>query len=157
MSTPTREELLAMSNTELVELWNRKALGPELSSWKRKKELLVDRILEGFEAIEPEPEPEPKSERTIRVAALELMCQVEYYEDKTKKSGPDNVVDEGHKNARSVGLPYLEIIRRIKEEFPEAQTSVACLRWYGVKARVEEFGYEGYRLVQRRPRASGKK
>jgi len=61
-------------------------------------------------------------------------------------------VEAGAKGARSVGIPYDEIIRRIKDEFPEAKTTAACLRWYAVKVRVEEFGYEGFRLSQRRPR-----
>lgn len=91
--------------------------------------------------------------RTIRAAAIDLLCHVEFFEDRTKK--PDtllNAVKEDHPQSRSVGLPYDEIIRRIQAEFPDCQTTVACLRWYSVKIRVEEFGYEGLRLPQRRPR-----
>lgn len=94
--------------------------------------------------------------RTIRSAAIELLCKVEHFEDRDEKSGPDNVVGPNKKNARSVGVPYDEIIRRIKAEFPECQTTVACLRWYSVKIRVEEPGYEKLRLPQRRPRAKPK-
>lgn len=98
-------------------------------------------------------------ERTIREASLEWLCHVDHHEDRTKKTGPENVVPANHPNARSVGLPYLTIIERIVEEFPDADTSVACLRWYAVKVRAEEIGYEGYELPQRRPRAkpAGKK
>lgn len=84
---------------------------------------------------------------------MDLLCHVDYYEDRTKASSADNRVAADHPQARSVGLPYLEIVRRVRDEFPGANTSVACLRWYSVKMRVEEFGYEGYRLAQRRPRA----
>jgi hypothetical protein len=101
--------------------------------------------------------PVEKSNRTIRAAALELLCHITHYEDKKQKSGPDNVVLKAgvlpKTVERSVGLPYDEIIRRLQDEFPDAQTTVACLRWYSVKARVEEFGYEGYKLPGRRPRA----
>ena len=167
------KDMKEMTGNELVDLYN--GLDPETKlskPWKQGKDKLIDMI----EAQRKEQsrakkkaarkaaaaarkqngleEPEDKKpERTIRIAALELMCQVQYYEDKTEKSSPDNRVPADHKNARSVGLPYLDIIDLIKEEFPDAQTSVACLRWYAVKARVEEFGYEGYKLVSRRPRA----
>lgn len=90
---------------------------------------------------------------TIRAAALKWLCHVEYYENRDEKVGLSNVVDAKHPKARSVGLPYLEIVERIRTEFPGCETSVACLRWYSVKVRAEEFGYEGYRLCQRRPRA----
>ncbi len=94
--------------------------------------------------------------RTIRLAAIELLCEVDYFEDRDKKSGPDNVVGHQKKSARSVGVPYNEILRRIRVEFPDCGTTVACLRWYSVKIRVEEPGYEGLRLPQRRPRAKPK-
>lgn len=163
----------AMTGSELVDEYN--GLDPEkpLSKpWKSGKDKLIAMIedLKKQRSAEKkaaakkaadaarkqqdlEEEKDEKPARTIRVASLELMCQVDYYEDKTKKPGPDNRVPADHPNARSVGLPYLDIIDLIKDEFPGAETSVACLRWYAVKARVEEFGYEGYRLVSRRPRA----
>ena len=96
--------------------------------------------------------------RTIREASLEWLCHVVYYEAKTKKSDAENRnISHTDKNARSVGLSYSEIIDRIQAEFPGAKTSVACLRWYAVKVRANEFGYEGYNLVQRRPRAKPSK
>jgi hypothetical protein len=36
---------------------------------------------------------------------------------------------------RSVGLSYDEILTRVREEFPDCNTSVACLRWYCVQLR----------------------
>lgn len=152
---------------------------PELKSWKKAKALLVDQIeelrnrvhmaeeaerLAAEEAdrtvedettddVPPEATEKTTGERTIRAAAIELLCLGAYYEDRTKKSGDDNRVEASDKTARSVGLPYDEIIRRIQAEFPECSTTVACLRWYSVKIRVEEHGYEGLKLPQRRPRA----
>ena len=108
--------------------------------------------------IEEEPaKAPPMKTMTIRERALELMCAIEYYEDKNKKPGPENRVEGDHKNARSVGLSYKEIVAMIREEFEGSETSVACLRWYAVKVRAQEAGYEGHRLCQRRPRTSGKK
>lgn len=149
------------TNKELVELHNQLASKSNgevktLSSWKGKKSVLVDRV-EGLRRRFGEKPKASTTDKTIREASLDLLCHADYYEDKTKASTSDNVVDASHPNARSVGLPYLEIIERLKEMFPDAQTSVACLRWYAVKVRAEEFGYEGYKLAQRRPRAKPKK
>lgn len=106
----------------------------------------------GVEVVE-DVAPEPTGARTIRAAAIDLLCRVEYHEDRNKKSDPTNRVEASVPGARSVGLAYDDIIQAIKAEFPDANTSVACLRWYSVKIRVEEHGYEGLRLPQRRPRA----
>lgn len=92
------------------------------------------------------------SEPTIRATAIELLCYVAYYENKDEKASDENRVSADHPSARSVGLPYNEVLDGIMIVFPEAKTSVACLRWYSVKIRGEELGYEGLRLCQRRPR-----
>lgn len=102
---------------------------------------------------EPIPD-EPK--RTIKSTSVDLLCHVAFYENRTEKSSDENRVEADNTEARSVGLAYDEIIRRIQEEFPGCKTSVACLRWYSVKIRVEEHGYEDLRLPQRRPRAKPK-
>lgn len=103
---------------------------------------------------EPEASDGAKSDRTIKAASVELLCHVAYYEDRDAKIDPENnVVEASNPKARSVGLAYDEIIRRIQDEFPGCSTTVACLRWYSVKIRVEEHGYEDLRLPQRRPRA----
>lgn len=96
---------------------------------------------------------QPK-EGTIRKFALDLLCEVDYYEDKTKPSNGENFVTSDHPQARSVGYTYAAIIDKILDEFPKAGTSVACLRWYAVKIRGEEFGYQGFKLAQRRPRSA---
>lgn len=107
----------------------------------------------------PKKESKPKAEksdepvRTIKQASLELMCLVDFYENKTtgeRDNGPN------YTNARSVGLSYAEILRRLADEFPDAKTSVACLRWYAVKVRTGERYYEGYVLPQRRPQERAK-
>ncbi len=152
---------------ELVEKHNDLAFATGqdvLKYWKGKKSVLTERIddlsaeLKDMEAHTKEAEKE--SPRTIRQAAIELLCHVDYHEDRDKPSGPDNYVAVEHEGARSVGLPYNRIIQSILDEFTplgKCETTVACLRWYAVKIRVEEHGYEGLRLPQRRPRAKSKK
>lgn len=178
-------QLQALSTEELVGIYNGLADKP-LKSWRRKRELLIERIENlrtpaqkagmaetenqlgegGYGGITSEVTEDAPTEdivtdetgndndaRTIRIAALELLCLVDHYENRDEKSSPENRVAKDHPKARSVGIPYLEIISRIQVEFPDCETSVACLRWYAVKVRAEEFGYEGWRLCQRRPRA----
>ena len=168
--------LATQSNAELVGIYNGLCPDKPLSSWKGRKDVLIGRIhaLAEKSSASPESDTAPKATekvsadetvqnktgkqdaRTIRAAATELLCKTEYHEDRNVKSGPENVVDAGHKGAHSVGIPYDEIIDRIRVEFPDCQTTVACLRWYSVKIRVEEHGYEGLRLPQRRPRAKSR-
>ncbi len=57
-------------------------------------------------------------------------------------------VDE---NKRNVGIGYEDIIAKIKEQFPTANTTVACLRWYAVHMRERDV------RVPNRPRATPKK
>ena len=132
-----------MTNSQLVEHYN--GLGPDkpLKAWKGKKSELIDKI-----AVLT-----PASDRTVRECALELLGFVNHYEDRNT----GEVVDPDHPNARSVGIPYDQVIAGIQEEFPACKTTVACLRWYSVKIRADEEGYENYDLPQRRPRVKAKK
>jgi len=135
-----------------------------LKAWKRGKDKLIERMVTLDEKYGIK-----KETKTIRQTAIDLLCATDFYEDRDKKSDPDNMsqnkkafdgVHHPHTNpkgrGRSVGFPYDAIIHSIKEEFPECNTTVACLRWYAVKIRAEEFGYEGLELPQRRPRAKPK-
>lgn len=60
---------------------------------------------------------------------------------------------------RSVGLSYTEILEVLAEEFPEASTSPACLRWYVVHMRddANKEGKPWPDLPQVRPRSPAKK
>jgi hypothetical protein len=142
------------TNADLVVLHNNlvvaTGVGNQLKSWKRSKDLLVSKVEALVDRLPP---GEEKPRRTIRATALELLCRTEYHEDRGRKPGPDNRAEADSFGARSVGLPYDRIIAEIRNEFPDCETTVACLRWYAVKVRVEEAGYEGLRLPQRRPRA----
>ena len=84
--------------------------------------------------------------RTVRRRALELL--------EMRIKGPDGrpMTDE---DGRSIGLKYKEVLGIIHEEFPEASTSVACLRWYVVHLRMDanDLGLPWPDLPQIRPRA----
>jgi hypothetical protein len=84
--------------------------------------------------------------RTVRRRALELL--------EMRIKGPDGrpMTDA---DGRSVGLKYIEVLGIIHEEFPEASTSVACLRWYVVHLRMDanDLGLPWPDLPQIRPRA----
>lgn len=136
-------DLYDMTNQQLVDHHN--SLGPvkPLKQYKGKKDDLILKIME----LAP---------RTVREVALEHLCHTDFFENKLKDPSPDNQVKENHEQARSVGLPYDRVIRLIQDEFPLCNTSVACLRWYAVKVRADEEGYENYILPQRRPRVKSK-
>lgn len=59
----------------------------------------------------------------------------------------------------TVGHTYQAILDTLACEFPEASTSVACLRWYVVHMRSDarDEGAEWPDLPQKRPRSSAKK
>lgn len=156
-------ELHTMPNRALVEHHNRLAAlfddAEPLKNWKRKKDGLLDRISELQRRKEQQDLKTDKGKDkgpTIREVSLNLLCEVAFHEDRLRPSSDENRVGADHPHARSVGLPYDEIIRRIKEAFPSCKTTVACLRWYAVKVRVEEIGYENLRLPGRRPRVKPK-
>jgi hypothetical protein len=94
--------------------------------------------------------------RSIKRTALQLLQIVDHFELKAEEGGRGNRIEVADAAAfdrsaiRSVGLPYSEVMRRLKIDFPLATTSVACLRWYCVKAREGVFG-DGIALPQRRP------
>ena len=137
--------LQEMTATKLVDHYN--SLNPPvlLKNWKSKKSALIELIDE----LNP-------STRTVRESALEYLCHIVSYEDRAENPSVTNVVDKNHKGARSVGLPYDQVIGYIVDEFPACKTTVACLRWYAVKVRAQEDGYEGYCLPQRRPRVKSR-
>jgi hypothetical protein len=94
--------------------------------------------------------------RSIKKTALQLLQIVDHFELRSADCGPSNRIEVAdalsfdRSAIRSVGLPYSEVMRRLKIDYPNAVTSVACLRWYCVKAREGAFG-DGVVLPQRRP------
>jgi hypothetical protein len=153
------KDLKTQTNVELVGVHN--SLNPDklLSNWKGKKSDLIDRIGVLVKAIKAKTQVKtkiPKLTQTIKSRAIDLLCQITHYENKTEKSGDENYVNMDHPEARSVGIPYSEILQQIHDDFEGCKTTTECLRWYAVKIRVGEHGYEDLRMPQRRPRAKVK-
>lgn len=87
--------------------------------------------------------------RTVRRRALELLEQ--------RIKDPVTGLPMTDEDGRSIGLKYKEVLGIIQQEFPEASTSVACLRWYVVHLRMDanDLGLPWPDLPQIRPRAKG--
>lgn len=88
--------------------------------------------------------------RTIRERSHELLL-----EKATGEDGQPLLKDGKY----TVGLTYQRILEILAFEFPEASTSVACLRWYNVhmKGDAADEGLPFPDLPQYRPRSSAKK
>ncbi len=128
------------SMAELVARYNdlgpKRPAGPKTFSSK-KKAIAAIRSLQivgsaekAGTAAEPKPtKPKQKNEspRLVRVAAEELLLQDD------------------------PALSYADILGRIRDEFPESSTTIACLRWYAVRLRERD------ERVPARPRAPRKK
>lgn len=169
------QNLDGMTNSQLVEYYN--GLGPvkPIKQWKGKKSVLIARIhtaekqgsavekstapdARGGSSVTPskgraaEPKADKPKKKTgaIRQLACALLKEVSYYEDKNEEVGPHNRVAEADSDARPVGLTFAEILAKVKAEFPEAKTSYACLRWYGVHLRNAGV------VLPRRPKSSWK-
>lgn len=82
-------------------------------------------------------EPKVKKERgeTVKDYACALLCEV-----------------VGQQDGRDVGMPYETVLEHVKVKFPDAKTSVNCLRWYAGKIRVEAHGYVGLKMPAIRQR-----
>lgn len=101
--------LETMTIKQLVEAHNNiKGVEP-ISSWKGRKDLLIEKVSAAMKAA--------RGTRTIREASEALLIEVAYVDDAGKP----------------VGHPYDYVLERVLEEFPEANTTVKCLRWYNTK------------------------
>lgn len=88
--------------------------------------------------------------RTIRERSHELLLE------KAKDADGNPILKDGK---YTTGLTYQRILEILAFEFPEASTSVACLRWYNVhmKGDAADEGLPFPDLPQYRPRSSAKK
>lgn len=116
----------------------------ELKSLDRLHNMPPERVRD--ELVEEIRKQNRKLGKTIRRRALALL------EERIK--GPDGLPMRDE-DGRSVGLKYIEVLNIIKGEFPEASTSVACLRWYIVHLKIEanDQGLPWPDLPQKRPRS----
>lgn len=156
--TEHNELLDDMTGAELIKVHNDLADRFEdverikAKKWSKAKSILIERIMELRQSVQDleiiqETEDEnaavwlDQKGSTIKETCLNLLC----FE---RGKGEDG---------RTYGYSYYEILEIVRRLHPGCKTSAACLRWYAVKVRAEEHGYEGRRLVQRRPRSVSKK
>lgn len=145
------------TNAQLVEEYN--ALNPAkpIKAWKGKKEVLIAKIAaakkqDGVPGTSTKKTSGKKKTRTgeIREFCEAALVEVAYHENKSKPVGPENVLKSASKLTRPVGVPFSEILDRVRKAFPDASTSYACLRWYGVHMR------RAGAVLPRRPKSSWK-
>ncbi len=79
-----------------------------IGKWNGRKDLLVEKVAAAMKAS--------RGNKTIREVAEALLIEVA------------EVVDD-----KPIGHPYDYVLDRVLEEFPEANTTVKCLRWYNTK------------------------
>lgn len=79
-----------------------------IGTWKGRKDLLVEKVAAAMKAA--------RGNRTIREVAEALLIEVA------------ETVD-----GKPIGHPYDYVLERVLEEFPEANTTVKCLRWYNTR------------------------
>ncbi len=100
--------------------------------------------------------------RHIKRRALELLYTKVREADQAEVEGGTLQADNGDRplmlrdGKYTVGHTYQHILEVLKEEFPEASTSVACLRWYVVHERSDavDEGKPWPDLPQVRPRSN---
>ena len=85
----------------------------------------------------------------LKTAIMAALTHVDYYEDRDTR----RPVDPDTPGARSVGLSYREIQRRVQVEHPGGKVSIMTIRSY-----ARDAGQEGRAMPYRRPysKRSGK-
>lgn len=79
-----------------------------IGKWNGRKDLLVEKVAAAMKAA--------RGNKTIREVAEALLIEVASNED-----------------GKPIGHPYDYVLERVLAEFPEANTTVKCLRWYNTK------------------------
>lgn len=89
------------------------------------------------------------SPRTIKQVAIAYLTMIDHYEDPTVRG---RHVDATHLGAISIGLPYTEILERIKAECPDNDTTMNSVYFYNSALKRGTPGHEGHQLPDKRPR-----
>ena len=133
------KNLNEMSGPELLAVYNEHTEKP-IKRWAKKRSELLARV----RALTQSAPKRPGRDGSIRTYCDELLLKV-------------NSVDV--KSKRPLGLPYSEILKRVHDRFPGAETSVNCLRWYATKLNNRHRGRnpKAKVLLPERPTASRQK
>ena len=106
-------------------------------------------VIPGVHRIKPPAPTYPNdTSGSLKAYACALLCTVDYYEH----AADGSEVSPLHPKARSVGIPYPKVLDLVTAKFPDANTSVASLRWYCVQISGDNHQFDGYVLPSRRPR-----
>ena len=79
-----------------------------LGKWKGRKDDLIKKVSAAIKAS--------RRGRTIKDAVDELLFAADH-----------------EKDGNPIGYPYDYVLARVLEEFPEANTTIKCIRWYNAR------------------------
>lgn len=142
-----------------------------LKSWHESRCKLAERVALLRTEKEIPPPEEPKKARAaaaaakkrrlkkrlapVRKAVLKLLAIVDHYEviATGQKITPRAAKRYKRKDVLSVGLPYAEIVKRLRETCPYTKGgSGEFIRWNANQVRVKAAGFENCVLPDKRPR-----
>jgi hypothetical protein len=168
---PPKPTLSQMSSHQLLAEYN--ALAParglkQRAQWKGDFTHLVEKValLRATPPLPPDqappkPQQPPMSRfhsrhteryRPVRRAVLEALCFVTHYEDIAtgKSMSPRTAKTRDPKTIVSVGLPYPEVLARVRRRCPGCKTTGGALRFAATMIRNGTAGYEA-KLPHKRP------
>lgn len=98
-----------MTIKQLIETHNAIEGVEPIVAWKGRKDLLVEKVTEAIRKA--------RGTQTIKSVSDALLTAVDYVDDAGKP----------------IGFTYEHVLAKVLEQFPDANTTVKCLRWYNTK------------------------
>ena len=98
-----------MTIKQLIEAHNAIEGVEPIVAWKGRKDLLVEKVTEAIRKA--------RGTQTIKSVSDALLTAVDYVDDAGKP----------------IGFTYEYVLAKVLEQFPDANTTVKCLRWYNTK------------------------
>ena len=98
-----------MTIKQLIEAHNAIEGAEPIVAWKGRKDLLVEKVTEAIRKA--------RGTQTIKSVSDALLTAVDYVDDAGKP----------------IGFTYEHVLAKVLEQFPDANTTVKCLRWYNTK------------------------
>lgn len=141
VTVTTSKTLLALLNAHRAKIGK-----SQLAKWGGKRVDLEAAVSAILPKDEPKTKKAPKEKKTSETSdrgAIQRFVYAKLLE----------VVGEDE-DGRPVGHTYPAILEAVKAEFPEAATSIACLRWYATKLNGSHRTTKGSAVVMpHRPKA----
>ena len=98
-----------MTIKQLIEAHNAIEGVEPIVAWKGRKDLLVEKVTEAIRKA--------RGTQTIKSVSDALLTAIDYVDDAGKP----------------IGFTYDHVLEKVLEQFPDANTTVKCLRWYNTK------------------------